>query len=173
VFDSPLTGEWSVWGAIGGFVVGAAVGVALVAAVVVTASVAITVAAATAVVAAVAVVGYTIGGMAGGAGVGGMSVDFGARKGALNPDRRYVTPPSGVSEAFPNAKRVPGKTPKQNGGGPRKRWINDDGCILEWDYQHGAVEKCSPNGKKHLGEFDPVTGEQTKPANPEKNGIEK
>jgi hypothetical protein len=35
------------------------------------------------------------------------------------------------------------------------------------------VEKYSPNGKKRLGEFDPVTGEQTKPADSGKNGIEK
>lgn len=57
--------------------------------------------------------------------------------------------------------------PKQRySGGIRKRWINDDGCILEWDYQHGKVEKYSKNGRKHLGEFDPVIGEKTKDADP-------
>lgn len=48
----------------------------------------------------------------------------------------------------------------------RKRWINSDGCILEWDYQHGAVEKFSPNGRQHQGEYDAVTGTQTKPGDP-------
>lgn len=33
----------------------------------------------------------------------------------------------------------------------------------EWDSQHGAPEKYSPNGK-HLGKFDHKTGAQTKPA---------
>ncbi|MGW2961624.1 colicin E3/pyocin S6 family cytotoxin [Streptomyces sp. NPDC001220] len=37
------------------------------------------------------------------------------------------------------------------------------GEIYEWDSQHGAVEKYNKRGK-HLGEFDPDTGAQTKPA---------
>ncbi|WP_256989347.1 colicin E3/pyocin S6 family cytotoxin [Rhodococcus sp. 05-2254-6] len=37
--------------------------------------------------------------------------------------------------------------------------------MYEWDSQHGAVEKYSKNGK-HLGEFDPNTGAQTKPPDP-------
>ncbi|MEV6445473.1 colicin E3/pyocin S6 family cytotoxin [Amycolatopsis sp. NPDC051716] len=48
----------------------------------------------------------------------------------------------------------------------RKRWINDDGCILERDSQHGAVEKYSKNGRNHLGEFDPDTGEPPKDGDP-------
>nr|WP_238474201.1 colicin E3/pyocin S6 family cytotoxin [Pseudomonas cavernicola] len=39
-----------------------------------------------------------------------------------------------------------------------------NGKIYEWDYQHGTLEKYDKHGK-HLGEFDPVTGDQTKPAN--------
>ncbi|MEU4344104.1 colicin E3/pyocin S6 family cytotoxin [Nocardia sp. NPDC023852] len=57
--------------------------------------------------------------------------------------------------AFPKAKWAKSM-------GRRKRWVDDDGNIYEWDYQHGAVEKYSKNGK-HLGEYDPKTGEQTKP----------
>ncbi|WP_415974044.1 colicin E3/pyocin S6 family cytotoxin [Rhodococcus sp. 077-4] len=47
----------------------------------------------------------------------------------------------------------------------RTRWTDDKGNIYEWDRQHGAVEKYSKNGK-HLGEFDPNTGAQTKPPDP-------
>jgi hypothetical protein len=36
---------------------------------------------------------------------------------------------------------------------------------LEWDYQHGKVEKYNKKGK-HQGEYDPNTGEQTKPPEP-------
>lgn len=41
-----------------------------------------------------------------------------------------------------------------------------NGKIYEWDSQHGTVEVYDKTGRKHLGEFDSVTGEQTKPADP-------
>lgn len=66
---------------------------------------------------------------------------------------------------FPKATPDKAKTPVQGGGGLRKRWKDPKGTIYEWDSQHGAVEKYNKRGK-HLGEFDPNTGEQTKPANP-------
>jgi hypothetical protein len=47
----------------------------------------------------------------------------------------------------------------------RRRWREDDGTILEWDYQDGRVEKYDSHGN-HLGEFDPVTGDQLGPAIP-------
>jgi hypothetical protein len=50
--------------------------------------------------------------------------------------------------------------------GGRARWNGTDGKIYEWDSQHGTVEVYSPNGKVHLGEFDPNTGMQTKPGKP-------
>ena len=55
---------------------------------------------------------------------------------------------------------------KPIGGGDnkRKRWKDKKGCIYEWDRLHGRCEKYNKNGK-HLGEFDPETGKQTKPAN--------
>jgi hypothetical protein len=68
-------------------------------------------------------------------------------------------------KAFPDAKRAKPKTPVQGGGGLRKRWVGKDGSIYEWDSQHGTVEKYNKRGK-HLGEFDPETGEETKSADP-------
>lgn len=66
--------------------------------------------------------------------------------------------------AFPKAARAKPKTPVQGGGGLRKRWKDPGtGEIYEWDSQHGTVEKYNKRGK-HLGEFDPDTGAQTKPA---------
>ena len=72
-------------------------------------------------------------------------------------------PPPDTLPAFPDAVRGTPKTPVQGGGGLRKRWKDPDGTIYEWDSQHGAVEVYGRNGKRHLGEYDPVTGEQTKP----------
>jgi len=64
-------------------------------------------------------------------------------------------------EAFPKAKLVKLKTPRQGGGALRRRW-EDEKCIYEWDYRHGLVEKYDKRGN-HLGEFDPITGERIKP----------
>ncbi|WP_228481884.1 colicin E3/pyocin S6 family cytotoxin [Stutzerimonas stutzeri] len=36
--------------------------------------------------------------------------------------------------------------------------------MYEWDFQHGAIEKYNKRGK-HLGEFNHITGEQTKSPN--------
>ena len=69
---------------------------------------------------------------------------------------------------FPRAKRAHPKTPRRDGAGLRQRWIDqDNGRIIEWDYQHGNVEVYAPRGKPHLGEFDPVTGRQVKGPNPQ------
>jgi hypothetical protein len=65
--------------------------------------------------------------------------------------------------AFPSAKWAPPKT-RMKGGGLRPRW-KDKNNIYGWDFQHGAVEKYDKRGK-HLGEFNHITGVQTKPANP-------
>jgi hypothetical protein len=72
----------------------------------------------------------------------------------------YIPPPKDLL-AFPEAKRAKSKTSIQ-GGGLRKRWKDKD-YIFEWDSYHGRVEKYDKRGN-HLGEFDPNTGEQTKPA---------
>ncbi len=69
---------------------------------------------------------------------------------------QYRPPPKGLP-GFPDATPAKSKTP--NGPGKlRKRWKTADGEILEWDYQHGKVEKYDKRGR-HKGEFDPNTGE--------------
>jgi hypothetical protein len=60
--------------------------------------------------------------------------------------------------AFPGAFRV-------RPGGGRIRWKRDDGVLLEWDSQLGAVEMYGARGW-HLGEFDPVLGSNLKLAEP-------
>lgn len=82
----------------------------------------------------------------------------------FNGDHGYHLPPKGLP-AFPDAAKAPSKTNVQGGGGIRKRWKDRKGRIFEWDAQHGTVEMYDKQGK-HLGEYDPHTGEQTKPSNP-------
>ncbi|MGJ7514469.1 colicin E3/pyocin S6 family cytotoxin [Pseudomonas baetica] len=77
-------------------------------------------------------------------------------------DHKYYPAPNGLI-AFPNATRATRKTPIKGGGGLRKRWKTSKGIIFEWDSQHGTVEIYDKRGR-HLGEYDPVTGKQTKPA---------
>jgi hypothetical protein len=67
--------------------------------------------------------------------------------------------------AYPDARWATPKTPIKGGGGLRPRWKDRDGVIYEWDFRHGAIEKYTKRGK-HFGEFNHVTGEQTKPADP-------
>jgi hypothetical protein len=69
----------------------------------------------------------------------------------------YIPPPKTLP-GFPKAKKV-----KRKGG--RKRWVNDDGDILEWDSAHGKIERYNDRGD-HKGEFDHNDGSQTKPAKP-------
>ncbi|MHC8385853.1 colicin E3/pyocin S6 family cytotoxin [Pseudomonas sp. LB3P14] len=77
-------------------------------------------------------------------------------------NHKYYPAPNGLT-AFPDATRATRKTPVKGGGGLRKRWKTPNGKIFEWDSQHGAVEMYDKRGR-HLGEYDPTTGEQTKPA---------
>ncbi|HEY0612751.1 MAG TPA: colicin E3/pyocin S6 family cytotoxin, partial [Chitinophaga sp.] len=76
------------------------------------------------------------------------------RKNKPNPDHRYHPTPKNLP-GFPDAVRVPSKA-------DRARWKLPDGSILEWDKQHGEVEKYDKTGKNHQGAFDPETGEQIK-----------
>ncbi|GAA1942673.1 colicin E3/pyocin S6 family cytotoxin [Kitasatospora viridis] len=69
-------------------------------------------------------------------------------------------PPKGGLPGFPNARRVPPKTPVQRGGGLRPRW-EDKNNIYEWDSQHGEIEMYDKQGK-HLGAYDPNTGQPLK-----------
>ncbi len=78
-----------------------------------------------------------------------------------NASSAYVPPPAGkILPGFPNAKYI------GNRGG-RATWT-DGKTTLQWDYQHGAVEKYSKNGT-HLGEFDPNDGSQNKPGDPSRS----
>lgn len=94
-------------------------------------------------------------------GLRSMYVVFASR---LDADHSYHTAPKALT-AFPDAQATKFKTKVQGGGSARKRWKDSRGRIYEWDSQHGAVEIYNKQGK-HLGEFDPISGEQTKPANP-------
>lgn len=47
----------------------------------------------------------------------------------------------------------------------RKRWKDSEGRIFEWNYEYGVVDLYDKEGK-HLGAFDHITGDQTKPAKP-------
>jgi hypothetical protein len=78
------------------------------------------------------------------------------------PNHKYYPAPKGLT-AFPDATKATRKTPIKGGGGLRKRWKTPNGKIFEWDSQHGTVEMYDKRGR-HLGEYDPTTGEQTKPA---------
>jgi hypothetical protein len=75
-----------------------------------------------------------------------------------------IEPPRLPLAAFPDLRPVRPKTPLR-GRGLRRRWKDAEGLILEWDYQHGAFEVYDARGK-HLGQFDPITGEQSKPPDP-------
>ncbi|RAJ29635.1 RHS repeat-associated protein [Kitasatospora sp. SolWspMP-SS2h] len=75
-----------------------------------------------------------------------------------------VPPPRGGLPGFPGANRVSPKTPVQGGGGLRPRW-EDGRHIYEWDSQHGEIEKYNKQGK-HLGAYDPVSGQQLKGPDP-------
>ena len=66
-------------------------------------------------------------------------------------------------KGFPGLTKDRRKTPNQGGGGLRKRWKDEKGNIYEWDSRHGALEKYDKQGW-HLGQFDYITGKQTKPA---------
>lgn len=62
------------------------------------------------------------------------------------------------------------RTPKQGGGGLRKRWYGDKGRkIYEWDSQHGELEGYRASDGEHLGAFDPKTGKQVKGPDPKRN----
>ncbi|CAH0315221.1 hypothetical protein ABH908_005100 [Pseudomonas frederiksbergensis] len=80
-------------------------------------------------------------------------------------DHKYHPAPNGLT-AFPDATPAKQKT-RVKGRGTRMRWRTAEGRILEWDYQHGAVEMYDKRGR-HLGEFDAETGNQNKPADPKR-----
>nr|WP_254920958.1 colicin E3/pyocin S6 family cytotoxin [Photorhabdus luminescens] len=57
------------------------------------------------------------------------------------------------------------KTPKQNGGGKRDRWVDSKGRrIYEWNSQHGELEVYRVSDSEHLCSIDYKTGKELKPA---------
>ncbi|NWC91495.1 MULTISPECIES: colicin E3/pyocin S6 family cytotoxin [unclassified Pseudomonas] len=82
---------------------------------------------------------------------------------SVRPGDHMYHPKPKFLPAFPDAVRAPPKTGIKGGGGLRPRWKEGNSYIYEWDFERGKVEKYNHRGK-HLGEFDPITGEQTKDA---------
>ncbi|PSH60781.1 hypothetical protein CU100_07570 [Phyllobacterium endophyticum] len=76
-------------------------------------------------------------------------------EGRKNPDHKYFPAPKSADQI----KGIPDLT-KTDPKNDRKRFKDKDGNIYEWDYQHGTLEKFNKRGK-HLGEYDPQTGEKT------------
>ncbi|MBD9464086.1 S-type pyocin domain-containing protein [Pseudomonas sp. Pdm06] len=83
---------------------------------------------------------------------------------SLPGDHRYHDAPD-LLPAFPDATVVKSKSSVQGGGKRRVRWMDKKGRIYEWDSKSAAVEKYDKLGN-HLGEFDHISGKQTKPAKP-------
>ncbi|OCQ53457.1 Colicin-E3 [Photorhabdus australis subsp. thailandensis] len=82
----------------------------------------------------------------------------------------YPAPKTEEIKGLGELKRGPQKTPKQNGGGKRKRWIGEKGRkIYEWDSQHGELEGYRASDGQHIGVFDHKTGKQLEAADPKRN----
>ncbi|NVZ51854.1 S-type pyocin domain-containing protein [Pseudomonas sp. B6002] len=88
------------------------------------------------------------------------------RKGMKNPDYDYFPAPKTEDiTGFPGLIEQKRKTRKRNGGGLRERWKDAKGRrIFEWDSEKGELEVYRYSDVKHLGSFDPYTGEQRGPA---------
>ncbi|WP_421555144.1 S-type pyocin domain-containing protein [Pseudomonas kitaguniensis] len=88
------------------------------------------------------------------------------RKGLRNPDYDYFPAPRTEDiTGFPGLIEQKRKTRKQNGGGLRERWKDAKGRkLFEWDSEKGELEVYRYSDVKHLGSFDPYTGEQRGPA---------
>lgn len=82
----------------------------------------------------------------------------------IGGDHSYHPAPRGLN-GFSDAVPVKKKANVQGGGKKRSRWKDHKGRIFEWDYENGRVEMYDRQGK-HLGEFDPETGNRTKDAEP-------
>lgn len=96
------------------------------------------------------------------------------RKGSKNPDYGYYPAPKTEDiTGFPGLIEQKRKTRKRNGGGLRERWKDAKGKrLFEWDSEQGELEVYRYSDVKHLGSFDPYTGERRGPAKDERR-IEK
>ncbi len=77
--------------------------------------------------------------------------------GSQDTQQQYYKPPKNGLPGFPDAGK--GSYNKES---QRWRWYDKDGKILEWDKQHGEVEKYDKSGKpgSHWGGYDPNTGKR-------------
>ncbi|KAB0517260.1 S-type pyocin domain-containing protein [Pseudomonas extremorientalis] len=92
------------------------------------------------------------------------------RKGLKNPDYGYhPAPKTKEITGFPGLIEQKRKTRKRNGGGLRERWKDAKGKrLFEWDSEQGELEVYRYSDVKHLGSFDPYTGERRGPAKDER-----
>ncbi|MCD7039724.1 S-type pyocin domain-containing protein [Pseudomonas sp. MAFF 311095] len=92
------------------------------------------------------------------------------RKGLKNPDLGYHPAPRTEDiTGFPGLIEQKRKTRKRNGGGLRERWKDAKGKkLFEWDSEQGELEVYRYSDVKHLGSFDPYTGERRGPAKDER-----
>ncbi|SUC34793.1 Colicin-E3 [Providencia rustigianii] len=93
------------------------------------------------------------------------------RKGVKEKGHEYhPSPETEDIKGLGDLERGKDKTPKQGGGGKRRRWFGDKKRkIYEWDSQHGELEGYKGSNGQHIGAFDPKTGKQLKPADPKRN----
>jgi hypothetical protein len=83
----------------------------------------------------------------------------------------YHTPPTTEKiTGFSGLRSIKGMTPKQGGTGFRKRWADaKNRKYYEWDSAEGELEVYLVSDGSHLGAFNHITGERTKPPNPKRN----
>nr|WP_314566551.1 S-type pyocin domain-containing protein [uncultured Pseudomonas sp.] len=92
------------------------------------------------------------------------------RKGLRNPDHDYFAAPRTEDiTGFPGLVKQKRKTSKKDGSGLRERWKDAKGRrLFEWDSEKGELEVYRYSDVKHLGSFDPYTGERRGPAKDER-----
>ena len=92
------------------------------------------------------------------------------RKGLRNADHDYFTAPRTEDiTGFPGLIKQKRKSSKKDGSGLRERWKDAKGRrIFEWDSEKGELEVYRYSDVKHLGSFDPYTGERRGPAKDER-----
>ncbi|WP_338575429.1 S-type pyocin domain-containing protein [Pseudomonas canadensis] len=92
------------------------------------------------------------------------------RKGLRNADHDYFAAPRTEDiTGFPGLIKQKRKSSKKDGSGLRERWKDAKGRrIFEWDSEKGELEVYRYSDVKHLGSFDPYTGERRGPAKDER-----
>lgn len=87
---------------------------------------------------------------------------------APNPNHGHISAPKefrgnqGTLPGFDGSKYV-GQTNDK-----RDKWILNDKTFATWDKRHGVVDLFNKTGQKHLGKYDPHTGNKLKDPKPER-----